>query len=86
MIGDYSFFLCNSLVQIIIPSSTTEIGRYAFNGYSSLKKLNTNLVKMTEQFANIDDYEIQDHIGIGNYALVFKAINKKIKQKFAFKS
>lgn len=37
-------------------------------------------------FANIDDYEIKDFIGIGDFGSVFRAINTKTNQEFAFKN
>ena len=35
-IGDWTFFLCSSLISITIPDSVTSIGSFAFSGCSSL--------------------------------------------------
>ena len=38
-IGDYAFYNCSKLENIVIPNSVTNIGNYAFAGCSSLNKL-----------------------------------------------
>jgi len=37
IIGEYVFYLCNALTNVVISANATEIGNYAFGGTTSLK-------------------------------------------------
>lgn len=37
-IGKYAFYMCKSLIDVMIPDSVKSIGKYAFYGCSNLKE------------------------------------------------
>lgn len=59
IIGDYAFFECSALENVVIPSSVTSIGDYSFSDCQKLKQ-----IKIPESIDSIGmdafDFEINE--------------------------
>lgn len=53
-VGDYAYYGCQNLTQIVIPSSIHMVGDHAFDGCRNIKELN-----LTDRITVIGDYAFQ---------------------------
>ena len=67
-VGIFAYMDCTSLADVSFESSQTSIGEYSFLECPFLNSF---------EFANIDDYEINELITKRAFACVLKVTNKK---------
>lgn len=63
-IGDYGFFKCNSILNLVLPNSLTSLGSYAFNGCKKLKELSIG-----SGLTVINSYTFADCVSLTNVVI-----------------